>query len=262
MKFAAKTRMKNLIALGCFLCMVLLPFRLDGQIVNIERKRISADSTGFLGEGYLNFAGAKTTKSVLALGTGILLEYKSKNSNDLWLLISDFNLVSGDKEKFTNNGFAHLRYNRKLGKTIRWEVFSQLQYNSLTKIDKRGLAGTGLRFKMTQYEKAKFYLGVAVMYEYEELLDPRVIYHDQRMSSYLSFTLLPEETVTLSSTTYVQPLLRDFRDYRIYSENTLDLEITKKLIFTATVRYSFDTRPPEGVPTSTYSFANGLKIQF
>ncbi len=232
------------------------------QIVNIERKRISADSTGFLGEGYLNFSGSKTTKSALALSTGILLEYKSKSTNDLWLFISDFSLIKGEKENFSNNGFGHLRYNKKLGKAIRWEIFTQLQYNSLTKIDKRALLGTGLRFKMTQYEKARFYLGVGVMYEYEELLDPRLIQHDQRSTNYLSFTLMPEETVSFSSTTYVQPLIKDLRDYRIYTENTLDLDITKKLTFIATVKYGYDTRPPEGVPTSTYSFANGIKILF
>ncbi|MDQ3015501.1 MAG: DUF481 domain-containing protein [Bacteroidota bacterium] len=232
------------------------------QIVNIERKRISADSTGFLGSAYLNFAGAKTTKSVLSLGTGILLEYKSKSTNDLWLFISDFSLISGEKEKFSNNGFGHLRFNKKIGKAIRWEVFTQLQYNSLTKIDKRALLGSGLRFKMTQYEKARFYLGIGVMYEYEELLEPRIIHHDQRSTNYLSFTLMPEETVSFASTTYVQPLLKDLRDYRIYTENTLDLDITKKLTFIATIKYGYDTRPPEGVPTSTYAFSNGIKITF
>ena len=253
---------KNLLL--CLVTVFLFLFQqsMYGQIVNIERKRISADSTGFLGEGYLNFSGAKTTKEILSLGTGILLEYKSKSTNDLWLFISDLNLVNGEKQKFTNNGFGHLRYNRKIGKAIRWELFTQIQYNSLTKIDKRALAGTGLRFKMTQYEKARFYLGIAVMYEYEELLEPRIIYHDQRISNYLSFTLLPEEAVSFASTTYVQPLIKDFNDYRIHTENTLDLDITKKLSFIATVKYSYDTRPPEGVPLSTYSFANGLKITF
>ncbi len=253
---------KNLLLCLVPVFIFCLQITVHGQIVNIERKRISADSTGFLGEGYLNFSGAKTTKAILSLGTGILLEYKSKSTNDLWLFISDINLVSAEKEKFTNNGFGHLRYNRKIGKAIRWEVFTQIQYNSLTKIDKRALAGTGLRFKMTQYENARFYLGIAVMYEYEELIEPRVFHHDQRMSSYLSFTLLPEETVSFSSTTYVQPLIKDFSDYRIHTENTLDLDITKKLSFIATVKYSYDTRPPDGVPLNTYSFSNGIKIRF
>ncbi len=253
---------KNLLLPLVLVFLSFLENTAKGQVVNIERKRISADTTGFLGEGYLNFSGAKTTKEILSLGAGILLEYKSKSTNDLWLFISDINLVSGEKEKFTNNGFGHLRYNRKIGKAIRWELFTQVQYNSLTKINTRALAGTGLRFKMTQYEKARFYLGVSVMYEYEELIEPRIFHHDQRLSSYLSFTLMPEETVSFSSTTYVQPLIKDFADYRIHTENTLDLDITKRLSFIATVKYSFDTRPPEGVPLSTYSFSNGIKIKF
>jgi hypothetical protein len=145
---------------------ILLNFHVDGQVVNIERRRIATDTTGWFGSANMSFAGSKTTKSILSLFAGGLLEYKSKSNKDLWLLISEFSLISGDKEKFSNAGFGHLRYNRKLNETFRWEFFGQIQYNGLTKIDTRALGGTGVRIKLTQYEQAKFYLGIAWMYEY------------------------------------------------------------------------------------------------
>lgn len=240
----------------------LICLSLEAQIVNIERQRIATDSAGWFGQASISFSGAKNTKSILSLSTGTLLEYKSKSTKDLWLLITDLGLISADQEKFANSGFGHLRYNRKLGEAIRWEIFGQVQYNSLTKIGKRMLGGTGPRFKLTQYEHAKFYFGVAYMYEYEESLDPLVFLRQHRVSSYFSFSLLPEETVSFTSTLYVQPLLRDASDYRISNETSLVLGITKKLNLNATFRYAYDAVPPAGVPKAIYSFANSLEVEF
>lgn len=232
------------------------------QIVNIEKLRISTDTTGWFGHAGASFAGSKTTKSILAVASNTLLEYKSKSSKDLWLFITELSLIKSGSEKFSNSGFGHLRYNRKLGNAVRWELFTQIQYNKLTKINNRILGGTGLRFKLTQYDNARFYLGIAYMYEYEELFDPIVFHKDHRASSYFSFSLYPAEAVSLISTMYVQPLLRDARDYRISNESTLVLAITKKLNLNATFKYAFDSRPPEGVALNTYSFSNGIEVQF
>ncbi len=234
----------------------------SAQIVNIERQRISTDTSGWFGHAAGSFSGSKSTKSILSVSARTLLEYKSRSTNDLWLLITELSLIKSASEKFSNTGFGHLRYNRKIGKAIRWEVFTQIQYNSLTKIDKRILLGTGPRFKLTQFDQARFYLGVAYMYEYEELLDPLVYHKDHRASSYFSFTLTPAETVSFVSTLYVQPLLKDARDYRLSNESTLVLGITKKLNLNASFKYAFDSRPPEGVPLNTYSFSNGIELEF
>ena len=121
--------------------LITCAFTLEAQVVNIERKRIATDTTGWFGSANLSFAGSKTTKSILSLFAGGLLEYKPKSNKDLWLLISEFSLISGDNEKFSNSGFAHVRYNRKLNETFRWEFFTQIQYNGLTKIDTRALGG-------------------------------------------------------------------------------------------------------------------------
>ncbi len=264
MNFATKMDMRNhhlLSALVIVVCLCITHIT-DAQIVNIERQRISTDTTGWFGHAIGSFAGSKSTKTILAIAATTLLEYKPKANKDLWLLITELSLIKSDNVKFSNLGFGHLRYNRKLGNAVRWEIFTQIQYNSLTKINKRFLVGTGPRFKLTQYENAKFYLGVAFMYEYEELLDPKVFHRDNRMSSYFSFTLTPADNVSLMSTIYVQPLIRDARDYRISNESTLVLKITQKLNLNATFKYAFDSRPPIGVPLNTYSFSNGLELQF
>ncbi|MFZ1676818.1 MAG: DUF481 domain-containing protein [Saprospiraceae bacterium] len=251
--------LKRILTLVLFLMVSTTVF---AQIVNIEKKRIADDSTGWFGTANINFSGARSTKSYIALSTNTLLEYKSKSTKDLWLFITDLSIISAEQQKFSNSGFGHIRYNHKLGKSIRWELFTQLQYNALTKIQRRAIAGTGPRFKLTQYDDARFYLGVAYMFEYEEDAEVFLVHRDSRLSSYFTFTLSPEETVSFVSTTYAQPLLADWKDYRISNETTLSLDISKKLTFNATLKYAFDSRPPDGVPHNIYSFSNGLEISF
>jgi len=250
--------------LRLWVSIVLLVFcsSLGAQIVNIESRRTATDTSGWYGSVHADFNGSKTTRSTLAIFAGGDLQFKSDSGLNYWLFLSDFSLISGDNEKFSNAGFGHIRYNRKLNETIRWEVFTQIQYNGLTKIDTRALVGTGPRIKLTQFEDAKFYLGVAYMYEYQELLDPIVYQRHHRASSYFTFTLTPEEAVTFISTIYAQPLLSDFSDYRIMTETNLTLDITKKLSFNVTFHYNFNAAPPAGVPTNTYYFRNGLRLSF
>ncbi|MEO6132148.1 MAG: DUF481 domain-containing protein [Saprospiraceae bacterium] len=247
--------------IGIAILILLSPW-MHAQIVNIEKKRIADDSTGWFGTANLNFSGAKSTKSYLAFNTSTLLEYKAKSNKDLWLFITDLSIISAEQQKFSNTGFGHLRYNHKFGKAVRWEVFTQLQYNALTKIKKRAIIGSGPRFKLTQLDNARFYLGIAYMFEYEEDVDTYIFHRDHRISSYFTFTLSPDEAVTFTSTTYGQPLLADWRDYRLSNETSLSLDISKKLSLSANFKYAFDSRPPDGVPHNIYSFSNGLSLSF
>jgi hypothetical protein len=233
----------------------------SAQVVNVEKQRISSsDSVGWFGDAGVNFSTAKSTVSYLTFGINTGLQHKGPNS--IILLLTDFSLVQAGGSDFANNGFAHLRFNTKLSKVIRWEAFTQIQYNNLTKVDLRYLVGTGPRFKLTPYETAKFYWGVAYMFEYEELMDPGDVHQDHRLSSYLSFTLTPEDNVSFVSTTYVQPLLSDFADYRLLNENVLNLGITGNLSFNFKFQVSYDAFPPEGVPNVIYKSVNGLTYEF
>jgi len=252
-------------SLRCLGIVILLCFTsiIHGQVFNIEKRRIASEKSGaWLGSANMSFAGSKSTKSTVAIAAGTLIEYKSKDTLNLWLFVTDFRLVTGNKEKFSDNGFAHILYNYKVSKAVRWEIFTQLQYNSLTKLQRQFLLGTGPRFKLTQYETAKFYFGAAYMFEYEEISDSTMLHHDHRANSYFTFTLNPEETVSFSSTTYVQPLLTDLSDYRISNETNLSLDISKKLTLNVTFQYFYDSRPPVEVPKNIYSFSNGLNLEF
>jgi len=230
------------------------------QIYNIEERRLVTDSTGWAGNIGLAIAASKFTKSVFSATAGSHLQFKTKK--DLFLLVANYNIISANGERFDDRTQAHFRYNRKVNKWLRMEYFFQIQTNALTKIRQRFLNGIGPRFKLSPHEKAKFYLGMAYMYEFESLLDPALIERNHRMSSYLTYTLVPSDNATFSNTTYFQPLIQDFFDYRIANDSKLNFTITRNLRFTAIISFRFDAHPPEEIPGLSYQINNGLTYKF
>ena len=246
----------GVLLLTFFLCHSLI----NAQIVNIEKQRLINDTVGWFGDVHADIAAQRTTKNLFSFSAGGLVQYQNRKT--VLLFIGDFNVVKAEEEKFSDAQFLHMRYNRKLSKVIRHEIFVQAQNNSLTKIDQRILAGTGLRFKLTNFEDAKFYWGIAYMFEHERVIDQIELHNHHRMSSYFTFTLTPEPTVTFRSTTYIQPRMDLWEDYRLSSENLLSLKITDKLSLSIQFRATWDSAPPIEVPGLIYTFRNGLNYSF
>ena len=247
---------KASIAALLLLCCVSL----SAQIINIENQRIVTDTTGWSGNLGVTLAASKNTVSYTAFNAQGHIQCKTEN--DLWLFLVDYDLVRAGDQNFSDSWFSHVRYNRKLGELVRLESFSQAQYNEISKINLRLLNGIGARFKLSDYTRAKFYFGLAYMYEYEEVIADDVINKDSRLSSYFTFTLKPENHVLLSNTTYIQPLFGDFEDYRLSNDTRLVFSITSQLRFSTTFRFLYDSNPPIEVPNSIYQINNGLFFQF
>ena len=233
---------------------------LTAQIINIESKRIATDTIGFSGKIGMSLSAAKFTQTFVAVELASHVQWKTKKN--LYLLIGDLDIVNAGGESFNNSGFGHFRFNRRLTPKIKLEFFSQVQYNSVTKITARYINGAGLRFKLSPYDNAKVYWGFTAMYEYEELSDPVIINKDIRLSSYITFNLVPVKTITLNNTTYMQPLLEDFNDFRLSNSTRLNFVITQNLSFTTDFNFLYDSRPPEDIPSINYQVKNGLNYRF
>lgn len=233
----------------------------QAQILNAESLRQVTDTSGWSGSLSANFALKRNVNDFLILGSDIHIQYKNKN--DLWLFKNDLKFIKIEGESFENSGITHVRYNNRFHDRIAWEVFAQGQYNKVNLIDFRGLIGTGPRFKLTNSEKYKFYLGVLAMYEYEEVDDGITpIQRDLRGSTYLSFSLYPTDNITIVSTTYYQPAFDDFSDYRISSQSSLVVGLFKNFSLTTTYTFVFDAFPAVGIPNSQYDFSTGFTYSF
>ena len=231
------------------------------QIVNVESARMQSDTTGWMGTAGAGFNIIQNTTRITQINLNAHVQYKSRR--DLWLLTGHYGFLKGGGQKYVGNSFAHLRYNHKFNKWLRWEVFTQVQSNYITQIDSRFLAGTGPRFKLADTRIFHLYIASLFMYEQEkERTQPPVHHADGRNSSYISFTLVPAENLEIISTTFYQPRLKQFSDYRILNESVMRIKAGKHLAFTVAYNYLNDRFPAGTAPRKTYELLTGLQYDF
>jgi hypothetical protein len=246
-----------------FVILIIFCFSITAksQILNVESLRKVTDTSGFSGSASINFSLKRDVNDYFSFSNVVHLQYKMKKH--LILLKNDIELKSFEGNKFENAGITHLRYNYKFYYRIVWEIFTQAQYNKVSKINFRGLIGTGPRFKLTNSENYKFYLGTHIMYEQEELSDGVTpIQRDFRSTSYLSFSLYPTKNVSIISTTYYQPKLKDFGDYRISNQTSLLIDVFKNFAFKTSYVFIYDETPAIGIPNSQYNLESGFVYSF
>jgi len=233
------------------------------QIVNIEDKRKALDSLGWFGQLDLNGSLTRNNNTVATAGGGLRLDRLGRRGNVLFL--TDYRLIQVSGRNATNAGFGHLRYGYEPHDGWRWETFGQLQYNEQLRLNFRLLSGTGIRRRIFRSAKDRVYFGLLYMYEYDEYLGSEIIYHDHRLSSYLTLRLQVLPNLSLASTTYYQPRLPDFDNTRISTVFNLDLQLTEQLRFTTNFSLTHDARVnrdiPE-VPTTVFKWVNGLRVVF
>jgi hypothetical protein len=238
----------------------ILPLFLSAQIVNIEAKRISADSAGWYGSLSAGMDINKFDKWILNLKADANIAYLRKKHSVLF--ISNARMIKAGSTDFVNSAFQHVRYNYDLNAKITFEAFTQVQYNALLKVKNRMLLGMGPRWGLAEGKTVKMYLGTLGMFEYEEINTTKEIHRDMRISSYLSMTWFINKMCSFSNTNYYQPKITDFDDFRISSQSKLRFDFNKKLSFFFMYDGIYDSRPPVGVLNLVFSLSNGFGYKF
>lgn len=233
----------------------------SSQIVNIESSRMQSDTTGWMGNAGASFAFTKYVEEVTLINLHAHLQYKTKKS--LWLILGDYGFLKGGGEKFIANSFGHIRFNHKINAWLRWEAFAQVQNNYITQIDARYLFGTGPRFKIFDTKHFRLYAASLLMYEHEkERTKPVVIHNDIRNSSYISFTILPDDNIEIISTTFYQPLLKEIKDARILNQSLMKIKTGKHFWVSVLWNSLHDRFPAGNAPKTTYNFSMGVNYEF
>lgn len=235
---------------------------LNAQVINIENLRKSVDTVGFSGTASIGFEFSKNVNTELRFSNTLRLQYAwGKNT---FLLINEFDFKELNKNKYTNKSVQHLRYNYRLSSSITLEAFTQLQKDRISFINHRALFGVGPRFKLSKNPNYRFFLGTLMMYEYENSMGATqdIVDQDFRGNIYLSFALFPSKNIQIINTSYYQPKIKGFSDYRISSETTLGITILKNIQFTTSFSYQFDTEPVLGIPLTQYKLENGIAFTF
>jgi len=238
---------------------LLLSLSIHAQVINIENKRFLNDTNGFIGRSDINFNITQNTQQVLTLGINLHAQYQ--HNKHRILMISDLAFIKAANQNFVNNGYEHLRYSYKVANRITWETFVQAQYNIVLKLDKRYLAGMGPRFKIIKQPHFRVYAATLYMYEFQSQDNETIIQYNHRLSSYLSFNFNFNK-FDFSSTTFYQPLLSNFNNYRIATDNNIDISISNHFNFRVGFNLLYDTNQPPGIPDVVYIIKNGLSFKF
>lgn len=233
--------------------------RLNAQVVNIETKRFLNDTNGWAGRTDFNFGITKNTRQIITLNNTIRVQYQKNRSR--FLILNDIGFIQAGGDNFVNSGFQHLRYSYKLKERLTLEGFVQLQYNPVLRLKWRFLSGAGPRFKIVKKPGFKLYAATLYMYEYEEIFQAP-INRDHRFSSYITFTWSISKQLEWTSTTFYQPNIKNFSDYRIAHDGSLEIALSKRITFLLSTNLLFDTKQPEGIPELTYAVRNGLSFRF
>jgi len=232
----------------------------SAQILNIEQERIKTDTTGWAGSAKISFQFTKTDEELWTGGAYTHVQYKTKRS--LYLSLTEYNLNKCSGSDFVNAGAQHFRYNYKFKDYFIGELFTQFQFNKVLEVKFRWLLGAGPRIRIVNTKPFMMHIAALYMYEHEELYNSDLINRNHRMSSYVAFTYKIHENLSLINTSYFQPKINDFSDFRVLSQSDLKISISKHFSFLLSYLYTYDTFPATGVPKNTHYLGNSLTYEF
>lgn len=226
------------------------------QVVNIESQRIHSDTTGWDGTLEAGFSVNQNNSLLISATSLAHVQYKTKK--DLYMVIGNWRFTNGGTSRFVNDGMAHFRYNHKFNSWLRLEAFTQVQYNELLNLRLRYLVGLGPRFKFIDKKMIHMYTGVLYMFEYENQTVNDTLEYNNRLSTYLSWTIDPNPNFSFVATTYYQPKLTDWSDFRISGNYALKFKAFKRLAFKIEFSFLYDSTPSLNINKFVFNGTTGI----
>ncbi|SME95855.1 DUF481 domain-containing protein [Pseudobacteriovorax antillogorgiicola] len=233
-----------------------------GKIVDVSVETTKKTSQGLNLVAKASFESTSGNTDREAQEGSLSARYGWQDHEVLAMYSSEWGVLDG--KKYEDNKFYHLRYRYHILPWLDWELFAQTDSDEFRGLSQRRLYGTGPRFGY-EGDMYQAYFGLLYMKESEEYLDRVEIDRDQdndRLSSYLSLKAKWDDRLTFFSTTYYQPLIEDQDDYRLASNNGINIAISDMLSYEVTLKILFDSNPPSGIERQDRTLKNGLTFQF
>ncbi|MFQ5597814.1 MAG: YdiY family protein [Nitrospiria bacterium] len=235
-------------------------------IVNIEAIRSEATQKGFSGHFELSVNGRSGNTDKITTHTATRFQWHQNKHTGFAVLRYAYGESAGNRD--TNKTFLHARYIHKMSPGRSEEAFIQGESDEFARLSFRGLAGAGLRFQLSNHpRKQTAYLGTGAFYVVESLearpgtTDART---EQfwRFNTYLSYQRRLNENVHFISTTYYQPAIENFSDYRILEEAGFTISMTDQLKLNLSLDIIHDSKPPQSVEKTDVTYRTGIEYAF
>jgi hypothetical protein len=229
------------------------------QVVNIENKRIYDDTLGLSGSVESTLSTMKTKDLLLNLAFRPKIQFKTKNH--YYLILTDLMYSKGGDKVYSNLGLIHFQYAYRIKGPLKWESYSQAQYNQLLDQKSRLIIGSGLRLKCFDKNKYKIFTGLSAFFEREEIESSRLIIEDVRLSEYISWYFDPKKHYFFSGVMYIQPMINNFKDIRVMGQYSINFHFTKRTDFKIEFTHFYGSRPAIGVINSTFNSSFGIRTK-
>ena len=257
-----------------FLCL-LLSHAAFSQILNIERNRLNRDTARYwTGQIDLNMllhnrsAQPEAPVRYTSLSTNADVAYTSLRHR--YFLVNQLSYSALTGNAFLRTGYSHFRTNFNWRQKLSQEVFAQAQYDIGRGLRERYLGGGGLRYKLSESEKATVALGVGLMYEQERWAYPneedrQVTVRMPKNTNYLSLRWQLNTMVHLNTIAYYQHGYdKQFGiwRHRLSGDFNIAATLSNRIRFTTSLTASYDPTPVVPIVNWVYSLQNGIRFAF
>ncbi|MFN5210049.1 MAG: hypothetical protein ACK5D8_11265 [Bacteroidota bacterium] len=107
---------------------LLIPFFVSAQLVNIESQRVSTDTIRFTmnteASATFRYTDGENFSSYLF---NITSQWKNRSLKNIFMFVGGIDFSRLDRKEISNSQLIHLRFNRKFNSLLRLEVFTQYQ---------------------------------------------------------------------------------------------------------------------------------------
>lgn len=225
-----------------FFLWVLSAFPAQASIVNVLSPQVGQDEDGWASNAKLSLQHLAGNESKLAASLLAGTRWQFEGHQLLLKASGDWGMAS--EEVYTQKAFSHLRYLREI--RDQWSAFGfvQIDHNQFRSILMRDLAGAGLERVLVEREHLELALAIGAMAELEwalEAAEPNPL--TLRSTNYITIAWQPTETLSLGSTTFIQPLIADVQDIRGFQQADLRVSLTDALSWSTTWKLEYDSRP-------------------
>jgi putative salt-induced outer membrane protein YdiY len=235
-------------------------------IVNIEALHTGEPPPGYSGTVNVSVDGQSGNTDKLSVNAGTRLQWHGGAITNFAILRYNYGETSGAQD--TNKFFSHARHIHQISDKTAYEGFVQAERNIFTRLTFRGLIGGGLRLTLAEIpEKKSLHLGAGGFFS-REILVNRADLTDAgskntwRVNTYLNYVQQLNDSVRVLSTTYYQPAVDDFGDYRLLEDAALSVKMTDSLSLKVSLNLAHDSQPPQDVKKTDTTYSTGIEYSF
>jgi len=233
--------------------------------VDVEALRRDDPPLGMSGTFGGDLALRTGNVELIQLGLNARLYSVTESATRLIVGNGGLGLLSGNR--FSSSGLLHYRQTYAYNESFSPEWYGQLNYDRPQLLNFRAVTGGGARTSFASGEWGQFGMGGAIMVEHERLNLPDTAVHDDqttavRGSYFLTLRVVPNDNLVITSTTYLQPRVRDFNDIRMLANLRVATSVTDELDLTVSFDLRYDSKPPDGISALDTRLRTGVRYAY